>query len=175
MVAWGDYGHDAAEVAADKQQMFEDRVIAHRASMRAMIKELQMLAPKAEIAGVYDSGNPFAFYRDLNQLLRSASARVMVVDAYLGREIFDLYLDVIPVSADVQILTALKLSAASLPPDITAVAKIFSANRSNFEIRTSALLHDRLVIIDDRSWVVGQSIKDRCSQEVDIHGGDRSA
>jgi hypothetical protein len=139
-----------------------------------MIRELQMLAPKAEIAGVYDSGNPFAFYRDLNQLLRSASARVMVVDAYLGREIFDLYLDVIPVSVCVQVLTSIRLSATSLPPDITAVARIFNANRSNLEIRTSSLLHDRLVIIDDRSWVIGQSIKDAAHKKptymVEIEG-----
>lgn len=157
MVAYGDYGHNDIEIAADKQQMFEHRIIAYRASVRAMVKELQLIAPRIEKTGVYDSGNPFSFYLDLSQLLRTATARILIVDAYLGREVFELYLEPIPSNIRISILTGARpLTSATL----LNVAKLFRANRALFEIRESEFLHDRIVIIDDRCWAIGQSIKD---------------
>lgn len=151
------HGPSAAEVAAGKQRRFEARTQATRASLRAMIGELEILSPKTESKAVYDSGDPFAFYSDLIQLLRIAKTSVLIVDAYFGRQIFDLYLADVPSAVQIDILTSIhspELSKA-LP-----VAKLFQTSRSNFAMRTSNVLHDRVIIIDGRCWVIGQSIKD---------------
>lgn len=43
--------------------------------------------------------------------------------------------------------------------NIEAVAKMYAKSRP-LELRSSADAHDRVVFIDERGWVVGQSIKD---------------
>ena len=125
-----------------------------------MIQELEILTPDEQKTGIYSAGNPFSFYSDLAQILRTAMSRVLIVDAYLGREVFDLYLEAIPPIASIEVLTSIKPPATSLPVGITSVAKVFKASRTKFELHTSISLHDRVVIVDDRCWVVGQSIKD---------------
>jgi hypothetical protein len=118
------HGPSDAQKAAESQKNFEKRTSSTRAAMKAMIRELQILAPKAEFSGVYDSGDPFSFYRDLTQLLRTATSRVFIVDAYFGREIFDLYLEAIPTSVAISILTAIRPPASSLSAGILTVAKL---------------------------------------------------
>ena len=43
--------------------------------------------------------------------------------------------------------------------NLAAVAQKYAA-RGNFELRNSQDLHDRVVFVDGRCWVIGQSIKD---------------
>lgn len=40
------------------------------------------------------------------------------------------------------------------------VARKFARQRSNFEVRKTTEIHDRFLIIDQRAWMIGQSIKD---------------
>jgi hypothetical protein len=153
---------NATEVANEKQRRFEERTRKTRASLRGMIKELEILAPEEQKTGVYRAGDPFSFYGDLTQILRTAAYRVLIVDAYFGREIFDLYLDLIPSNIAINVLVGDKSPTKA---SVIAVAKLFKSNRPKFELRESGLLHDRIVLIDNRCWVIGQSIKDAAHQK----------
>ncbi|HUN86360.1 MAG TPA: hypothetical protein VMU48_18420 [Terracidiphilus sp.] len=39
------------------------------------------------------------------------------------------------------------------------------ASGGNLELRTSNQIHDRLILIDDRVWFIGQSIKDAAKKK----------
>ena len=40
------------------------------------------------------------------------------------------------------------------------VAKLFKQRNANFEARILNRVHDRQLIVDDRVWILGQSLKD---------------
>ena len=66
---------------------------------------------------------------------------------------FNLYVDKVPDSAKVRILTN-KIGA-----NVETVAKMYAKSRP-VELRSSLEVHDREVFFDQRGWVIGQSIKD---------------
>ena len=48
------------------------------------------------------------------------------------------------------------------------VARKFARQRSNFEVRKTIEIHDRYLIIDQRAWMIGQSIKDAGTKPLSI-------
>jgi hypothetical protein len=82
-----------------------------------------------------------------------ATSEATIVDAYLSTEIFDIYVDGVNRALRLRILT-------NKPPgNVTAVAKKYAVG-GNIQLRTSPDIHDRLLLIDQRVWFIGQSIKD---------------
>jgi hypothetical protein len=67
--------------------------------------------------------------------------------------LFDLYIERVRVGVDIRVLTD------QLRGAVQVVAEKF-AKRGQFELRTSRDAHDRHVFVDNRGWVIGQSIKD---------------
>jgi len=117
------------------------------------LTELRLLLPEPEIKGTYEPGDEYAFYRDLKGVLGAAQKEVFLVDNYLNTEIFDLYAGAIQQGVPVRMLTD------QAKGNLAAVAQKYAA-RGNFELRNSQDLHDRVVFVDGRCWVIGQSIKD---------------
>lgn len=114
---------------------------------------LRLQLPEEEIKGVYEPGEQYAFYRDLSFLVATAATEIFIVDAYLDEQIFNLYVDKVPASATVRILSN-KIGA-----NVETVAKM-CVKSWPLELRSSADVHDRAVFLDQRGWVTGQSIKD---------------
>lgn len=141
------------EPHGENQQNFGMRIDALEAFLKACLSDLELRMPKKEIQGHYDPGQQYEFYRDIKAILALAGADVMIVDAYLGLDMFDVYAQSISRS------TALRVLTNKLPLDVLTVAQKY-ASGGNLALRTSVQIHDRLIFIGNRVWLSGQSIKD---------------
>lgn len=88
----------------------------------------------------------------------SSTHDIFIVDAYLDEKVFNLYVDKVPGSATVRILTY-KIGA-----NVETVATMYAKSRP-LELRSSADVHDRVLFVDQRGWVIGQSIKDAAAKK----------
>jgi hypothetical protein len=142
----------------ENQQNFEMRINALEAFLNACLSQLELRMPKKEILGHYEAGQQYEFYRDLKLVLAQAGADVMIIDAYLGIEIFDLY------AGGISRSTALRILTNRIKPDVLTVARKYAAG-GNLQLRTSDQIHDRLIFICNRVWLIGQSIKDAANNK----------
>jgi hypothetical protein len=147
------------EVPHDRyQRNFEARHQAYESLLRSCIAELAIDRPDAEIKGTYDAGEQYEYYRDVTARLKLAKKEVFIIDPYLSREIFEVYADTITRGV------VFRLLSSNVPADVLAVAKKYAAG-GNLDFRTSASIHDRVLFVDNRVWVSGQSIKDAASKK----------
>jgi hypothetical protein len=135
------------------QQNFQKRIEAFAAMLKSSLAELELMMPEPQLAGAYEPGDEYQFYRDLKTIVGFATSTLFIIDNYLDTQLFDVYMENVAPSVAVRVLT----SHVSDP--LRAVAEKFS-KRGNFELRSSKDVHDRVVFADDRCWVIGQSIKD---------------
>ena len=140
------------------QEYFDRRVEALSSVTRSSIAELEVILPQPEIAGSYDTGDEYAFYRDLKTIVGIATKELFIVDNYLDTQLFDVYMENVNRSVTVRVLTDKVVTS------LTMVAGKFS-KRGGFELRSSKDVHDRVVFADDRCWVIGQSIKDAAKKK----------
>lgn len=140
------------------QRNFEARVEKQTAFLRSCIAEIELSLPETDIAGTYERGEEYKFYRDVRVLISRATTEVFVVDNYLDSELFDVYV------VDLDPNVRLRVLGDQLRSPVLAVAQKF-ARRGNFELRTGADVHDRVLFVDDRCWVIGQSIKDAAKKK----------
>ena len=134
------------------QSNFSERINAMKATLDSTTAELEMMLPEAEIAGAYEQGDDYRFYKDLKTIVGFASKELFVIDNYLDNQLFDVYMENVgPVQ--VRVLTQ------KVSDSLKLVADKF-AKRGGFELKSSNGVHDRVVFADDRCWVIGQSIKD---------------
>jgi len=148
--------HTMSMVGTRPQQLqanFELRIREYDALLRALIGVLRLQLPEEEIKGVYEAGERYDFYRDLSSLIATATGEVLIVDAYLDEEVFNLYVEKVPGSVTVRILSN------KIGGNVETVARMYAKSRS-LELRSSVDVHDRMLFIDQRGWVIGQSIKD---------------
>jgi hypothetical protein len=146
--------HNMMGISPRQRQInFELRIKHQEALLRSLIALLRLSLPDEEINGVYDPGDEYAFYRDLSSLVQSASQDVLIVDAYLDEQVFNLYVSKVPGGTPVRILSN-KLGA-----NVETVARMYARSRP-LELRASLDIHDRVIFLDQRGWVTGQSIKD---------------
>lgn len=136
------------------QSNFESRIKKYDALIRSLIGVLQLQLPEEGVKGVYAPGEQYAFYRDLSSLVITVTKEIFIVDAYLDEQLFNLYVDKVPPSATVRILSSNKIGA-----NVATVARVYVKSRP-LELRSSPDVHDRLVFFDQRGWITGQSIKD---------------
>ncbi|MBV8055974.1 MAG: hypothetical protein JO071_12120 [Deltaproteobacteria bacterium] len=87
------------------QRNFELRLKAYEALLRSQITLLRIQLPEQEIKGVYEPREEYAFYRYLSSLIESAAHDLFIINAYLGEKVFNLYVDKVPISVTVRILS----------------------------------------------------------------------
>jgi hypothetical protein len=136
-----------------RQINFELRIREEEALLRSLVSTLRLQLPEEEIKGVYEAGEEYAFYRDLSSLIETATQDILFVDAYLDEEVFNLYVSKVSAGTTVRILSN------KVGPNVQTVAGKYAKTRP-LQLRSSADIHDRVVFLDQRGWVIGQSIKD---------------
>ncbi len=136
-----------------EHQWFIARCAALETLLKSIIQELELSIPQAEIKGAYARGDDYEFYRDLKSIVEKGTKSLFIIDNYLDVQLFDLYMERVSPSVDIRIVTD------QLRGAVQSVAQKF-AKRGLFELRTSRDAHDRHVFVDNRGWVIGQSIKD---------------
>jgi hypothetical protein len=139
--------------SSQQQHNFKRRIEALASVVRSSIAELELIFPEPEIAGAYDVGEDYAFYRDVKTIVGFATKELFIIDNYLDTQLFDVYAESVAPQVVIRVLTNQVTSPLRL------VAEKF-AKRGNFELRSSKDVHDRNIFADDRCWVIGQSIKD---------------
>jgi len=136
-----------------RQINFESRLKEQEALLRSLRGMLRLQLPEEETKGVYEVGEEYAFYRDLTSLVVTVAKSIFIVDAYLDEQVFNLYVAKVPSGAPVRILSN-KIGA-----NVETVARMYAKNQ-RLEMRSSPDIHDRTIFLDQRGWVIGQSLKD---------------
>jgi len=97
------------------------------------------------------------FDKLLRKIFAEAKAQVLVADSWVDDNIFDNVLDVIPKTIPIKLIYAQARGA------FEPRAKRFSTEYSKFAYRRYKALHDRFLVVDDKAYVLGPSIKDAAS------------
>jgi hypothetical protein len=155
---WAGQHHMGGMSEGELQRNFQKRIDAFTALLKSSLAELELMLPESEIAGAYEPGDEYRFYRDLKAIVGFAATELFVIDNYLDTQLFDVYMENVNPSGAVRVLTNQVGDALRL------VAEKF-AKRGKFELRSSTDVHDRVVFADGRCWVVGQSIKDAAKKK----------
>jgi hypothetical protein len=137
----------------DLQRNFELRLRAFEVLSRNLIEEVRLRMPDDDIQGAYEPGEQYELYRDLSKIISRTTRQVMIIDAYLDEQSFNLYVD----KADKAI--AICVLSNRISNNLETAAKLCAAGRT-LQLRASQDVHDRAVFSDDRGWVLGQSLKD---------------
>ena len=141
-----------------RQVNFELRIKEYEALLRSLVKTLELQLPEEEVKGVYEPNDEYGFYRDLSSLVASATNDILIVDAYLDEKVFNLYVSQVPDA------TAIRILSKKIVPNVETVADMYAKSRP-LELRSSGSIHDRVVFLDQRGWVIGQSIKDAAQKK----------
>jgi hypothetical protein len=149
---------DERHAAALRQSNFEQRIKAQEPLLRSLINTIRLQFPEEEIKGVYDPCDQYAFYRDLSSLIQTAAKDILIVDAYLDEDVFNLHVSKAPSGVPVRILSN-KIGA-----NVETVAKMYAQSKP-LQLRSSNSIHDRAIFVDQRGWVIGQSIKDAAKKK----------
>lgn len=97
------------------------------------------------------------FDKFLRRIFAEAKTQVSVADSWVDETVFDNVLDVIPKSLPVRLIYAQARGS------FDQRAKRFSTEYQKFAVRRYKALHDRFVVVDDKGYVLGPSIKDAAS------------
>jgi len=123
--------------------------------LRTAITTIEATIPSKQ-EKVYGPGDAMDVYRDLSEIVSTATKEVFVADPYADQEIFDLYLSKINQGVKIRLLTKPPTGVLK-----TLVAKFLAKPGTLIEARSSTAIHDRVIFIDCiECWVIGQSIKD---------------
>lgn len=151
--------HNIMGVGSGQLQInFQQRIEAYEALLKGLISTLRLQLPEEEAQGIYEPGQEYEFYRDLSSLVQTATRDVFIVDAYLDEQVFNLYVSKVSDAADVRILSN------KIGTNVGTVARMYARNKP-LALRSSADIHDRVVFLDQRGWVIGQSIKDAAKRK----------
>ena len=140
------------------QSNFLARLQAYENVLKSSLAELKIDLPEPEIKGVYEPGQEYEFYKGIKTILGLAAKELFVVDPYLNKEIFETYADTIPRTVK------LRLLSTNIPLDVVTLGKKY-ASGGNFQFRSSNAMHDRVIFVDQRAWVCGQSLKDAAKKK----------
>ena len=98
--------------------------------------------------------NPYEAFKQIESIIMKCEAELCIVDPWTDEKIFDLYLAGLAPKLTIRVLTK------HTKGKFVEVARLFKARNPNFEVRAVDGIHDRHLIVDDRAWVLGQSLKD---------------
>ena len=150
----GDYYVDLRDISPPQRQVnFESRIREYESLLRSLVNTLELQLPEEDVKGTYEPADEYAFYRDLSSLFAAATNDILIVDAYLDERVFNLYVSKVPDA------TAIRILSNQIGHNVETVARMYAKSQP-IELRSSGSIHDRLVFLDQRGWVIGQSIKD---------------
>lgn len=119
--------------------------------------EIKKIVPveQGRLERVYPPGHIYDFYKDIKIITLSAKKEVFVIDAYASEDIIDLYLDNLPNSIKMMILTSKENQGNFL----NIAQKFKKKHPTNFKVKSNKNCHDRLFFVDKKCYVIDQSIE----------------
>ena len=114
------------------------------------------LEGRNEIGTAYGPNEVYRYFADLKQIVGGATKDLLIVDPYFNGEAFDNYLAGISNKVTIRLFLEHNRKEVS-----TYAGKHHEQYGTQFELRSSKSLHDRVVFVDhDACWISGGSIKD---------------
>lgn len=110
---------------------------------------------------IFEKKSTHSFDKFLRATLSGATTKVAIVDSYIDETIFDTVLDSIPKTVPIQLIYSHIPSANQTAFDIRQ--KRFMIEYPKYAIKKYKDLHDRFLIVDDRAYIIGPSIKNAAS------------
>jgi len=130
-----------------------EKEVAKLERERGRVYEIVRSIP-AFVGGFVLMPGQYKAFNMLRQLIRSAKKRFYLVDPWVNETVFDDYLE------GVQTGTEIKVLSRDLKGAFAARAMKFKKERAAFGVRQSDVIHDRYLVVDDRAWILGPSLKD---------------
>jgi hypothetical protein len=130
-----------------------DKWLTDQQKIGLQILRLYRLPIRARKEIIIADAKPYEAYKQIENIIRLCRNELAIIDPWVGEDIFTLYLESVPVSASIRIITQ------NMTGKFEAVAKRFNQERNRFEVRVGQV-HDRYLIVDGRAWIIGQSLKD---------------
>lgn len=106
-----------------------------------------------EIGKIFNINEMYEVYRDLNSKLSKACTEVFIIDTYSDISILDRYIEPIPIHVPVKILTNYQTV------QFVTASQLLSKKRM-LQVHESPTVHDRYIIVDNKAWIIGASLKD---------------
>ena len=103
---------------------------------------------------IFNTGKTHSFDKFIREIFSSAVTEVFIADSYVDGKIFDTLLDQIPESVPISLLCNNKQG------NFTVQAKRFNNQYKGFIAKSHNSLHDRFLIVDDKGYIIGPSLKD---------------
>ncbi len=107
---------------------------------------------------IFSRGNTHSFDKFLREAFKKAKIKVNIADTYVAGNIFDNLLDQTPKTVPIKFLYGNDVGG------FVSKSKNF-AKEYNFQLKESKQFHDRFVIVDDRGYIVGSSLKDAADKK----------
>jgi hypothetical protein len=101
------------------------------------------------------ASNPFTAKAEVREWLRIAKTPITVVDNYVGLGTLDCLRDV---SQPIELLIG--AHDLAIENDFERHLKEFATEGRSIEVKRHGKLHDRYIILNDRCWIIGSSLKD---------------
>lgn len=165
-VALKEVGDGATAAAFEVQRDFlgQDSLLAESARekvMQCLYDALAAVSDNApvEVRGAFiPAGNAFDALTAVRKILDGASNGVLIVDPYADAKILETYAIQAAEPVEINILAAQGSVKADLKPAVQAWVQQYQTNR-HLKVRLAPAhsLHDRLIVVDRKVWVVGQS------------------
>lgn len=138
-----------AHTTWQRQAFHEDLVT----TLREARELLSTSAAPSEIA--LRAGSVFSAKSKVRELLETASDEILIVDPYIGVGTLDCLRGV---SVSIRLLTG--NATQSIENGFDQALAAFQSEGHKLAVRRAASLHDRHVVLNDRCWLVGGSLKD---------------
>ena len=134
----------------------EKAIMLVHVAMGKLKTQLDSEEPAEE--AVYRSGKPYDAYKHIKGIIASTARELTIIDPYVDGTLFTL-LENVQSSVQIQILTQ------SMQGDFKLAGQKFKDQREKalqgkLEVRKSGKFHDRFIVVDDRFFHLGASIKD---------------
>jgi len=98
--------------------------------------------------------NEYDAFRRILEIVSNAKESVLIVDPYPSDSLLWLYFEGAHTGVDMKLLTT------NIDNRTLAIARKFKKKNPRFEVRKSLKIHDRYIVVDNRGWLLGPSLKD---------------
>ena len=132
----------------ERFERIETRLSIHDEKINQLFDALQT---KQETQGVFHNGQIYDAYAFINDLLKSAKKEVILIDNYIDDSVLTLF-------------SKYNLKYTIITKNISKQLKLdiekYNSQYHNLEVKISNRFHDRFLILDDKAYHLGASLKD---------------
>ena len=132
-----------------EQKYINSLVLEHDNEIRLLQESFNKLSTKEKINHIFYNGQIYDAYSLLIDILNKAKKKIIIIDNYAGKELFDITKDI-------------KVNIKIYTKNIDEISKKkYMQEYSNIEIITTDIFHDRFIILDNKElYNLGSSLKD---------------